>query len=1165
LFITSNPHQFEALAIARHFDLEGDIIPLWSGVSEEANNADAATVNVLRYDLGKQHYDAIAMTGGYMSALPDDCEAKIAELIQSDGVGFVYALPGIFPRVPALQGKPSPLLDPLLPLRMDTSGYKAETRLVEPAGNHPLSRGCAFSRMLWACNVDVSAAPGATVLLRGGVNSRLLAAAVTRGKGRVVAYNRCLGETVNGYPFLPYTRSFNGFATSLEESGKPARWMQGIEFADQFYGWLGKAILWAAQKQAPVSFVWVDARDGMQHCRVVNATKTSQPCRVRVVVHAPFNTVQKSVESFLTVPANGTIELQQVPPSTGTLGQITEDVFLVDAQGAVLDWSSSSGESAGKVTVKYTQDFSLHEPDDMLKPRLIITARETSDKASIHVELLDIESRLLFDRTLQPSLRPGEPTEVFISIPLKDTGITTRLANLRMTVLVGKEAVEVRDQLFIRQEPDWHTLHILPYAGYDSCTQPDEDVMFDALKAMGHDTLLASYAMPERFWPAVESGFRPIALWMAPFECNSEEVKTRTQWMKKFSPVLYEAQDEPELQFTACAEGRFDSPKDMDRFCVWLQAKYKTLDALNAAWGKKCAKWEEVQRVLWHEVANTDNWNPWFDSRCDLDLRFVEGFGRSADAVRVVEPDRLMSINPRSLDTFGGTDLRAMSRRLHALSMYTDFCSQPPMGYLHLGSRWVDIAQSIIGYTWPSSPGKERITREAWDAVRHGVKHLGWFAPFCDETPPEGRFTFLNGDLTLNEKGKIIAEVNRQLLSGPGDVAVNAEPLREGVFIYYPRSVFYAHTLAWMKRKLDADPKLDPAKLTGTGPWLEQLPCSFVPHLRALGYQFEFGDEEDLTAERLKQTRVVFLSHVICLGQRESELLREFVKRGGCVIAEAGTGRRDESGRAYANTPEGFRDIFGLERPSQDLSPGVEEEKLVPRGAEAFEGFPPSLGTFYRKGRAFFLNSRLPATEDARHAVQQILKTSGIPARYALRENVIDNETNKPVCSLVVRTRGDLTYLLLTGDGNPRASAFCIELPQERHVYDMLSDRSFGLRTRIEGEINYGEAKVFALSPSRVKEVSLLCDRARYRPGEAVNVSISVSTQNGDARDRVIALTLTPRRGIMPVVPRCVVLNAGRIIFRIHVPLNMAKGSYTLTARDVCSGVRADCQFRIAP
>jgi hypothetical protein len=291
------------------------------------------------------------------------------------------------------------------------------------------------------------------------------------------------------------------------------------------------------------------------------------------------------------------------------------------------------------------------------------------------------------------------------------------------------------------------------------------------------------------------------------------------------------------------------------------------------------ADWSQVQRFLWYEVLDSDNWTPWFDSRRQLDQAFLDRYGASSDAIREIEPDRLASINPRSVETFGGVNLRAFTRRLDASSMYTDFIrdseSAASLGFLELGWRWPALAMSCVGYSLPplNELQGQRITREAWDAVRHGVKLIAWFQSA----------DYLNVDWTPNAEGRVIEAVNRALLAGPAQVAAATQPLDEGVFVYYPRTAFYANTLAYLQEQRAAAPDTPPAELKGLGPMQNQAPDSFVPHLRALGYQFEIGDEDDLTADRLRRTRVVLLSHVSCLGEAELRLLGSFVRAGGCV------------------------------------------------------------------------------------------------------------------------------------------------------------------------------------------------------------------------------------------------------------------------------------------
>ncbi|MBI4025678.1 MAG: beta-galactosidase [Verrucomicrobia bacterium] len=1166
LFICSSQQQYEPLSLMHAFDLEGDLIPLWSAYSWKENDADPDTMNLLRYYLGTRHYDVIAMAGAWLSVLPDDCEKKIAEMVQEQGVGLVYALPGIFPRVPEMQGKPSPILDPLLPIALDASGYKETSRQVLSAGPHPLSQGAEFSRIQWFCNTDGKIVPEAQVLLRSeqpaclgaGRPEHMLAAAVTRGKGRVAAYNRCYNENTYGYAFLPVVEC-PGDET---QTGKRCRWLGEGESANQFYNWLGRTLLWAAQAEPPLSIQSVSVAPVEQTVtlRITNATGKSLPVRLQGTARSPFGAVEKKFERKWQIHAGETQTRTFPLPHTGFQGLHMLELSLVSSQGKVSDWNSTAYQRNSTFKVALEPDFALHQPDENIKVRLQVSGLPSGKTFSVHTELFDLDGRLLADQSRQEKAAGGQ-IPVVESIKLSPPLITTTLANLRVTVTAGDEAVEVRDQLFVRQEPQWDQFHIMAYHGCDHnlvCA----DVLIEALKRSGHDTLLAGWPNPFRTRIDAETGLRLVANNVS-LQCgyDSQKLKDQAGWLRKFSPVLYEQQDEPELQFTPCAETRFADPVNMERFRKWLKEKYGTLEVLNQAWGANYARWEDAPRAMWYDVLDTNNWTPWFDSRRDLDRSFVDQFDRCSKAIREIEPDRFCPINPRAIETFSAVNLREFTRRLHAGSLYNHFVSQPPMGYLELGAQWVEIAQSCNGYTWPSQPNKDGLAHEAWDTLRHGVKHLAWFAPLCDDTPPQGRFSYFAGNYTLNEKGRAIAQINHQLLAGPGDVAVNTAPVNEGVFIYYPRTLFYAHTLAFMKKQRENDPSLKPAEMKGIGPWMEMLPNSFVIPMRALGFQFQFGDEEDLTVERLKQTRVVLLSYAVCMGLRELELLRAFVKAGGCVVAEAGTARRDANGRLYEKTPEAFREIFGVQRPSPNPSPTVGKDGVAVCGAKKLDGVPPQIGAAYQNGKAFFLDFALPANADGNVVAQQILELAGLRPAYALRNNI---ERDGMIASLFARRMGNLTWLYVLGEGRERDRRYTIELPQQSHVYELTTGKNFGARATIEGQISYGEARVFALSPSPMTALKAGLSRKNYSPGDIVEISYTLTSQGGEVGDRIIRLEFNgPKEMRKPALPRSFRLPKGQAKLKFFLPLNTPGGAVELVATDLASGITCRTPFKI--
>jgi hypothetical protein len=1159
LFICSSQQQYEVLSLAHAFDLEADILPWWLAYSWRENDADPDTTNLLRHYLGTRRYDVIAMASACLSALPDDCERKIAELIQDQGVGLVYALAGIFPRVPAMQGKPSPILDPLLPITLDTSGYKELSCRVLADGQHPLSRGADFARLQWHCNTDAGVVPGATVLLHSELPHRALAAAVTRGRGRVVAYNRAYGEYTYGYPFLPIVDCTG----DEEQAGKRCRWLGQEECENQFYNWLGRTLLWAAQAEPTVSLVATAVSVAERSFTVTVATRGDEPVALRLqgLVRSPYDTVQAPLEQAWRIPT-GQTETRTFPlPDTGRQGPHLLDLALLDATGRVHDWHSLPFAVPGPLEVALAPDFALHRPDEDVNVELQVSGLAAGTAFTVQTELFDLEGRLLVDRQHRLKAAEGRTpvTEVVGLGPLR---LATALANLRLTVSVPGTAVELRDQLSVRQEPHWEQFHI---EAYDGCGHGllTSAAKIETLRRSGHDTILYSFADPFKARTNTETGLRCVVGHVSSSRgYDPVRIRDLVGWLQRFSPAVYEQQDEPELQVTPAAEARFDDPASLERFRSWLQAKYGTVEGLNQAWGTGYGGWGDLQRRLWHEVADSANWAPWFDSRRELDGWFVDRYDRCAQVTHELEPDRPCPINPRSVETFGGVNLREFTRRLRASSLYNHFVAQPPMGYLELASGWVDWAQTCAGYSWPSAPNPDGLAREAWDCVRHGVRQLAWFAPFCDETPPLGRFSYLAGDCALNAKGQAIARINRELLAGPADVAVNTTPVDDGVFIYYPRSLFYTHTLAFLGEQRRKEPALDPATLTGLGPWLEQLPNAFVAPLRALGFHLQFGDEADLTAERLRATKIVFLSHVVCLGTGEMELLRDFAKTGGCVVAGGGTARRDADGRLYSQSPGVFRELFGVERPGPNPSPVPGSDGVVACGAQRVEGVPPQLGAVYRNGRTFFLDSVLPAGSEGNQLVQQLLGLAGLAPAYSLASANLG--ADGPVASLLARRLDDVTWLYVLGEAQTRRRVE-VRLPDPRQVYELTAARHLGLLPAVEAELRYGEARVFALSPRPPGTLALTPALATVRPGEIVRVDCTLAGSTGGRGAGLLRVECSNTQvGPLPSLPRLISASQGRAELAFFVPLNASAGQFELVVTDLATGARGASALNVA-
>jgi hypothetical protein len=210
--------------------------------------------------------------------------------------------------------------------------------------------------------------------------------------------------------------------------------------------------------------------------------------------------------------------------------------------------------------------------------------------------------------------------------------------------------------------------------------------------------------------------------------------------------------------------------------------------------------------------------------------------------------------------------------------------------------------------------------------------------------------------------------------------------------------------------------------------------------------------------------------------------------------------------------------------------------------------------------------------------VKQTLERAGIRPTFELRDNLappgspvtvdlygvtfcISNGLN---ASLVVRQLGRVTYLYLTGDRPAEPGRFCIPLPGKLHVYEMVSGKDLGVLGTIQGAIAYGEARVFALSPSPIVRFSSQAGSSRYRLGEQVNVHLALTTGDGSAGDRVVRLEYRgPESASKPALPRTLILQGGQSEVKAVLPLNGATGRACIEARDLASGKQCQAAFEV--
>jgi beta-galactosidase GanA len=428
-----------------------------------------------------------------------------------------------------------------------------------------------------------------------------------------------------------------------------------------------------------------------------------------------------------------------------------------------------------------------------------------------------------------------------------------------------------------------------------------------------------------------------------------------------FKAVIERYGKNPALSFyNIWNEPHYNSDADhvIDQFRDWLKKKYGALPALRRAWGKEYTAWDQVSPFL------SDNWNSsmpqidWIMFRNELNgilLARLDSTLRKYDAVHPV------NANPvgtpwANFNSFGSYNIDnwviADHDDIHGISYYPDGWERqnnltPCPFWLHnLTFNTVRCA----------SGNKNYILTEVYTNAQNGlalngyltydfVKDLAWTAlsndckgmiywkwsPFMRGRQSLGRgLTRVDGELA--DRGKAVKDLGAMMKR-------------------YGEMLFRAHL-----RKPQVAVLVDMVGLVKT---LEQ---TTEPATNKFMYEsnaglfkalYEKNISEDilrmdrpLTLQQLESYKIIFLPFQIVMRRHVAELLREYVRNGGWLVADARTATLDEQDFAYRTSPgAGMDTLFGAVRPDWTGKKGFFTVRTNPIQGDSSIGFE---GKYFR-------------------------------------------------------------------------------------------------------------------------------------------------------------------------------------------------------------------------
>lgn len=535
-------------------------------------------------------------------------------------------------------------------------------------------------------------------------------------------------------------------------------------------------------------------------------------------------------------------------------------------------------------------------------------------------------------------------------------------------------------------------------------------------------------------------------------------------------------------------------PHTLARFRNWLKKKYGNLEALNDAWYRTYRDWSEVEPNRLSTILSFSDYIDWKTFIAD---KLAEDLRERRDAVKQVAPDKVITSHAAGVGLFasphhweGQSDDWSMAPQVdyYGTSFYpkhSAFVDRDPVWRAALldftrsfgfqGKRngfWIGELQSGFGtialnVSKPVTADDLRIW--TWSALARGAKAINYYAWYPMSTGYEsGGFGLINLDGSVTDRaaaaGQIAAAVTRN-----AELFVRARPVKAQVAVVHNP---LAHFVGGRQRAAAyGAPQGEVAGIE------RDSLLGIYKALFSTNAAIDFVHVQHL--EALSQYRLVYLPYPLMLPEASVARLRDFVQRGGALVAEARAGWNNERGRAADVIPGlGLDEVLGVTETAVETVPkGAAamvwngeslpgrwfKEVLKPKAAgarviAAFEdGTPAAVESAYGSGKTLMLGTYVSAAyyADPRPAAERfftwLLEWSGVERKLPVSGPVEVRQLEAG--------RGRLTFLFHHGR---EAATVEFDVPPAYTLRDVET----GEPVRVKADVMVpGTARVLYLSP----------------------------------------------------------------------------------------------------
>jgi beta-galactosidase len=437
------------------------------------------------------------------------------------------------------------------------------------------------------------------------------------------------------------------------------------------------------------------------------------------------------------------------------------------------------------------------------------------------------------------------------------------------------------------------------------------------------------------------------------------------------------------------------------KFRTWLRRKYGGIERLNEAWYRQFTGWDEVEPGRMSTILSyTDyiDWKTFIADKLGEDLR------DRARSVKGSAPDTIVTSHAAGVGLFaspnhweGQSDDWTMARQVdfygtsfypkHSTNVDRDvpwraalldftrsFGFAGGRGGFYIGELQAGFGTIALNVSPAVTADDLRVW--TWSALARGAKGINYYAWYPMSSGYEsGGFGMIQLDGTVTERARAAGEIARLVDQNQKMFLDTRPPKAEVAVIYNP----LVHFLGGRQRATGyGGPQGEVAgierdSLLGVYRALfpKNVPLDYV-HVNDLGL--------------LGQYKLVILPYPVMLPEAAAAPLREYVRGGGALVAEARMGWSNESGRASGRIPGmGLWEVMGCrETAVQTGRPTIQwsatgdkipgrwyEETLEPLGDQArvvgrfANGEAAAVESKFGKGKTLMLGSYVSAAYES--------------------------------------------------------------------------------------------------------------------------------------------------------------------------------------------------------